>query len=60
MSTTKQPLSGDAFERKLAELRLRIDSLPLDQRAHLYDLANVVEQHHRQLRTKRRVKIDAD
>ncbi len=42
------PLKGETFEEKLEHLRTRIDLLPESQRPRLYDLADAIQQQHRQ------------
>ncbi len=46
---TKRSTVG-GFDKRLAELRLRIDSLPKEQRPRLFELADSVEQQHRKMR----------
>ncbi|MCH7687378.1 MAG: hypothetical protein IH899_11965 [Planctomycetes bacterium] len=52
MSPREKPLAGVDFEQRLKKLRLRIDLLPSEQHPHLYELADAVEQQHRQLHNK--------
>ena len=49
MHERKNSPGSGRFEEKLAELRLRIDLLPEEQRPRLFELADVVEQQHRKL-----------
>jgi hypothetical protein len=47
MTATQETRKPEAFQQKLAELRLRIDALPEPQRSHLYELADsIAERHH--------------
>jgi hypothetical protein len=48
----KKPLVGVGFEQRLKQLRLEIDLLPSVQQSHLYELADVIVQQHRQLHDK--------
>ena len=52
MSPRVKPPVGVDFDSRLQKLRLRFDLLPPEQQPHLYQLADVVEQQHRQLHDK--------
>ncbi len=52
MSPREKPLAGVDFEQELKKLRLRTDLLPSKQQPHLYELADAIEQQHRQLHNK--------
>ncbi len=52
MSPREKPPAGVGLEQRLQKLRLRIDLLPSEQQPHLYELADAVEQQHRQLNNK--------
>jgi hypothetical protein len=48
MSYDESSTSG-GFERELGRLLGRIDLVPLEQRPHLHELADVISRQHRQL-----------
>ena len=52
MSPREKLSAGADFEQRLQKLRLRIDLLPSQQQPHLYELADAIEQQHRQLHNK--------
>ena len=47
MSEHQRPNGNETFEQTLQRLRLKIDLLPVEQRPHLFELADVVEWQHR-------------
>lgn len=52
MTATHETSQTDAFQQKLAELRLRIDALPESQRNHLYALADTIAERHQYLQQR--------
>jgi len=52
MSEHERRKSGETFDEKLQQLRLKIDLLPAKQRPHLFELADVIEQQHRRVRRR--------
>jgi hypothetical protein len=57
---SQKDLSTDeSFEQKLSRLRVRIDSLPPQQRSHLHELADAISREHRQLQQPRRSPHDS-
>ena len=49
MSEDGRAKGAETFLQKLERLRMRIDLLPAEQRAHLFELADVVERQHRRM-----------
>lgn len=52
MNATQETCKADAFQQKLAELRVRIDLLPESQRNHLYELADAIAERHQHLQQR--------
>lgn len=52
MTATQEIGKTDAFQQKLAELRVRIDLLPESQRNHLYELADAIAERHQHLQQR--------
>lgn len=59
MTTTQETCKADAFQQKLAELRVRIDSLPESQRSHLYQLADDIAERHQHLQHRLSVRHES-
>jgi len=53
MSVYERPKGDETFDERLQRLRLKIDLLPAKQRPHLFELADVIEQHHRRAHQRR-------
>ena len=51
MSRRGRLATPESFERELDRLRLKIDSLPVEQRPHLVALADTIKQQNRRLKT---------
>ncbi len=59
MSATQETSHSVAFQQKLAELRVRIDSLPEPQRHHLYELADAIAERHQLLQHRLSARNDS-
>ena len=53
MSDQERPEADETFDERLQRLRLRIDLLPAKQRPRLFELADVIERHHRRAQQRR-------
>jgi len=59
MSATQEANKSAAFQQQLAELRVRIDSLPESQRHHLYELADAIAERHQHLQDRLSARNDS-
>lgn len=59
MTVAQETGKSDSFQKKLAELRLRIDALPESQRNHLYELADVIAERHQYLQDRQGTRHDS-
>ena len=49
MSEYKRPEGNETFQQKLKRLRMGIDLLPAEQRPHLFELADIVQQQYQSM-----------
>ena len=59
MSQSEKATTKESFQQRLDRLRWKIDLLPAEQRPHLFELAEVVEQQYRRLQKRESKSNDA-